>query len=461
MQVDNPLRKDTAPQFFDRLPRIDWRSPWTAFWIALVVRVLYISIARSYRFKLIEDHFQFGWEMGRIARALVQGRGYADPFVTGTGPTSWSPPLYPLLLAGVFKLFGVYTALSSWVILSINSVFSALIVPAIYEIAIRCYGDKNRGLQVAQWSMWLWALHPAAMQYAVRWVWEMSLTTMLFSWVLVFTLRIRDMNSSSDIQSGRSLLNWLLFGTFWGLIALSNPALLLFFPVCLCWLLMVSGNKGQTIKYSLFACLVFIICLTPWIARNWLAFHALILTRGNLGAELYAGNGPGSDGFPWGGTIPLAARAPNALLYKNLGEVSYVKLRGDMAKAYIRAHPMHFTQLSLKRFYFYWAGVPHPFEKSRSLEYIREINYCLLSITGLMGLLLSLKRNILASGLFLWAFVLIPLSYYFVTPGARFRHPLEPLIVVFSVFLFLSAFPSGTVPATISSSFPPQQVDLS
>ena len=64
------------------------------------------------------------------------GYGYADPFVGHTGPTAWVPPLYPLMLAGVFKLFGVYTALSAWVILTITAFFSAATAPLpIYGIA--------------------------------------------------------------------------------------------------------------------------------------------------------------------------------------------------------------------------------------------------------------------------------------------------------------------------------------
>src|SRR6185437_10322514 len=144
-------------------------NPWVVFWAAFILRVLYITLAHTYHIRLEQDHFQFGWEMGRVARALATGYGYADPFVGYTGPTAWVPPLYPLLLAGVFKLFGVYTALSAGVILTVNSVFSAATAPLIYKIAARCYNRK-----VAVWSAWIWVLYPAAMQYAVRWVWEMS-----------------------------------------------------------------------------------------------------------------------------------------------------------------------------------------------------------------------------------------------------------------------------------------------
>ena len=173
------------------------KGVWPIFWAALLVRVLYMTLAHTYRIRLYEDHFDFGWEMARIARALVTGYGYADPFITGhTGPTAWLPPAYTLIIAAAFKLFGVYTPLSAWVLLTVNSIFSAATVPAIYEIAARCFNRR-----VAIWSAWIWALYPAAMQYAVRWVWEMSLTTMLFAWVLVIALRVRGIGESGRRKS--------------------------------------------------------------------------------------------------------------------------------------------------------------------------------------------------------------------------------------------------------------------
>ncbi len=74
------------------------------FLVAFLVRLVYLTLAHTYRLRPGEDHFQFGWEMGRIARALVTGYGYSDPFRGHTGPTAWVPPLYPLLMAAVFKL---------------------------------------------------------------------------------------------------------------------------------------------------------------------------------------------------------------------------------------------------------------------------------------------------------------------------------------------------------------------
>jgi hypothetical protein len=231
----------------------------------------------------------------------------------------------------------------------------------------------------------------------------------------------------------------------WGGVALSNPSPLLFLPVCGLWVLFGAKDKTAALKGAVLSGIVFFACLTPWALRNWRAFHAFIPIRGNLGAELYAGNGPGSTGFPWGGTLPIVDGGQQIAVYRSMGEVRYVKMRGEMAKAYIRAHRMHFLRISLKRVYFYWIGVPHSDERQAAAEYLREINYSVLSFAGLLGTWLSWRRRIPASGLFLWAFLLLPASYYIVTPGARFRHPLEPLITVLSVFLFQAAEKSWRV----------------
>jgi len=418
-------------RWFNPPPEAGKRLVWRMFWTALIVRIAYMTLAHTYHVRPYEDHFDFGWEMGRIARSLVHGHGYADPFITGhTGPTAWLPPAYPLLIAASFRLFGIYTALAAWVLLALNSVFSAATAMAVYEIGARCFNRR-----VALWSGWIWALYPAAMQYAVRWLWEMSLTTMLFAWVLVIALRVRGIGESTESES-QTTQRWLVFGLLWGLIALSNPSLLLFLPVCGVWMLLGSRRKPAAFGKVVLAGIVFLACLAPWALRNWTVFHAFIPIRGNFGAELYLGNAPESIGMPWGTSVT----SENDLRqYAELGEVQYVKQRGDMAKAYIAGHPRRFLKLSLKRFYFFWVSVPHPVEHAPWLEYGRELNYCIFSVTGLLGLGLALKRRVPAAGLFASAFFLLPLTYYFITVQARFRHPLEPLIAVLTVYLFQSA----------------------
>ena len=56
------------------------QSSWWLFAIALLTR-LYAIRSSPIFLPDPRDHLVFGAEAGRIARALVTGRGYADPFI--------------------------------------------------------------------------------------------------------------------------------------------------------------------------------------------------------------------------------------------------------------------------------------------------------------------------------------------------------------------------------------------
>ncbi len=418
----------TAPAIQAR-PK-SFAAPWVVFWTALLVRLLYITLAHTWRVRPYEWHFGFGWEMGRIARALVTGYGYADPFHGHTGPTAWVTPLYPLVIAGAFKLFGVYTGLSAWVLLAMNCVLNALVVRTTYEIAARCFN-----VSIARWSAWIWALYPAAMQYAVKWIWEMTLTAFLFSWALVLALRMRRVGEPDG--AGATAARWVCFGLVWGLIALSNPEVCIMLPVLGVWVLVGELRPAQFGRAALAGALCLAI-IAPWSLRNWRVFHAWVPLRGNFGAELYLGNGPGAAGLLMEYDHP-GEDMQQLAVYGRMGEVRYARMRGERAKQVIRSDWERFLRLSATRLYYFWFSVPHPSDDSPLVEYGRNLNYQFTSIAGLLGLALALRRRMPAAGVFAGCFLLLPLLYYFVTVHARFRHPFEPLIAILAVYLFQSA----------------------
>ena len=328
-------------------------------------------------------------------------------------------------------------------ILAINCVFSAATAPAVYEIGWRCFGRDAKGLKVALWSGWLWALYPAAMQYAVKWVWDMALTAFLFSWVLVLALRVRGVGDAAETNP-QNARRWVMFGLLWGLIAVSNSSLLTFLRACGLWMIwpeltQVPKHVGRAVRSAVLAAACCLAVFSPWVARNWVAFHAFIPLRANFGAELYESVLPSNSGFPWGGTLPLAEADPEFKRYERMGEVAFSKDQGDRAKALIRQDPGLFWRHAALRVFFFWVSVPHPVEKSVWIEATREANYAFLSLAGVLGLALALHRRVPGAWLFFWAFALFPLLYYLVTVQARFRHPLEPMITVLAVYLFQSA----------------------
>ena len=418
------------------------------FWIAFAVRVIYLTLAHTYSIRAYDDHMLFGEEMGRVARSLATGFGFSDPFRGHTGPTTWVGPLFPLLLAGIFKLFGVFSPLSAWAILTINSLFSALTARTIWEVGARCFD-----VRVGRWSAWIWALYPAAMQYAVRWIWDTSLSTFLFTWALVIALRLRGFGAEDGPQDSSSTGRWVLFGLAWGLTGLSNAALLIFLPICGLWVLTGEPDWKSGMTGGLVAALVFTVCLGSWTWRNWEVFHRFVPTRGNFGAELYLGNGPGATGLLMEYDHPI--QAPDQLrLYTRMGEIAYSKMRAAQAMAVIHADRALFLRNTLRRIFFFWGGVPHPASPTPWVEYARNLNFVFASVCGLMGLALALWRRMPAAGLFAWAFLLLPLVYYAVAAHARFRHPLEPLLVVLGVYLFQSAERRSPVATTTEKPLP-------
>ena len=434
-----------------------FRAPAALFWAAFGLRVAVILVGHTYRIRPDDAHFDFGFEAGRIARSLVAGQGYANPFNGISGATAWLPPAFPLLLALTFRLFGVYSRGAAIAILVLNSFFSALVAPAVYEIAARCFDahglarcTSRKAAPVALWSAWLWAVYPGALQYAVHWVWEMSLTVCLFSWTMVLALRLRGTGGTAEPRGQRWAL-WALMGLLWGLVALSNASLLLMYPASLVWVLwpnlLTTGHRrrlrGQAAGLAL-AVAMFAAVLTPWVVRNERTLHAFVPARSNFGIELwhssqFAENGP----FPWGGAMPMSAHDPEFQRYIRLGELRYAREKGELAKRNLRARPDLFVRYTLQRVQFFWFSTPHPEDRHQATEYLRVLQYAAPSLAGLLGLLLMIRRRVPGAGLFAAAFALVPLVYYAVTVQPRFRHPLEPLITICAVYLFRTAEPAG------------------
>jgi len=63
-------------------------------------------------------------ETGNIAFSLAKGHGFSSPYWQETGPTAWLTPVYPALVAAIFKIFGIHTPHSFFAIVFLNILFS-------------------------------------------------------------------------------------------------------------------------------------------------------------------------------------------------------------------------------------------------------------------------------------------------------------------------------------------------
>ena len=414
------------PSWFSRW----WAAARTSFtWmfvIAFALRLGYILLGHTYKFKTIDDNFGFGFEMGRIGRSLAEGHGFGSPFSGWTGPTAWEPPVYPLLIAGVFKVFGVYTHASAIVLLALESLFSALTCFPIYLIARRVFG-----VRVAVWSAWTWVLLPNVIFWCTRWIWETSLAALLLAVIfwLVLAMEERD-----------CLRQWVWFGLLWGAVALINTSLLSFLPVSGLWVWYRRAKRGKKLLVGVaLASLVFCACVAPWIVRNYRVFNKSIFIRSNFGAELRLGNGPGADGTWMDYAHPTKNRS-ELKRYSELSEIAYVAERKREALEYIREDYGRFAWISFKRFVYYWGGLPSPTGSELSGA-LKNSLYFASTVLAFWGLGRALRRRSPGAWLFFWLVLTYPLVYYFVFPHPRYRHPIEPELGILILYVISEAKP--------------------
>lgn len=386
---------------------------------ALLLRLCVIPFFVNDLVNPARDHWDFGCEEGRIARSIASGEGFSSPLFGKTGPTSWSVPAYPYLLAGVFRLFGIYSRNSAYAILALNALFSSLVCIPVVFVASRLFGYS-----AARLSGWIWVFFPYSVNFSASRVWGFCLDTLFLMLVVWATFEIAE-------QSKPAL--WLLYGILWGLAALVNPVLLSTLPALLAWLA-YRRYKSAVPSLAPMATAVIALGLTvsPWFIRNYRTFGHFIPFRGTFFMIFWEGNtGDTSDLYPdWSNP---AHNDTEMNQYRQLGEVGYVAEKRRLSFLFLRNHFPLFLRLTLQRIVFTWTGFWNLRSDYLSGEPFAFPNIAVCSVLTIF-MSLGIRRAILTSQFqvipLLLVLVFYPLVYYVTHPGMDYRHPLDPLITM-------------------------------
>jgi 4-amino-4-deoxy-L-arabinose transferase-like glycosyltransferase len=387
--------------------------------LSFILQVAAIGAFHEYRPRAGDDHFEFGWEMGRVGRSIAVGHGFSSPYDGNTGSTAWEPPLYPYLIGGVFKIFGVYTPASAWVLLSVNSLFATLTCIPIFFIAHNTFGER-----VALWSACGWGLCPYVWYWSVRWIWDTTFTPLVLACLFLIAL---------ELQDWPGWRGWAWFGALYGAGTLANPTMLAFLPFSGLWIWRQRYRRGlSSLGGVALSSVIFFLVLTPWLARNYKVFGRLVL-RDDFGLQVRLGNGPFADGMLMAYLQPNLNRV-ELEKFQRMGEVAYADSCKQEAFEWIQAHPSRFAAISLKRFFYYWNGVPKPTNSLAAFDF-RAAPFLATSVLALWGLGRALRQKRPGAWLFAGLMLTYPTIYYFVFPHARYRHPIEPELLILIVFL--------------------------
>ncbi len=399
-----------------------WQSLPVITLVALALRLVAVGFLYKDTWNDFRDHLLFGFEIGRIARSLAMGHGYGNPMLPETGPTAWMTPVYPYLLAGVFRIFGIYSRNSALVILSFNALCSALTCIPIFLMAQRSFGRS-----VAVVACWIWALSPYPIYISGGFVWETCLSALLLAILFLWTLQLRE-------HGGR--WQWLGFGILWGISALTNASTLALFPFLAGWALYplwrMKGNPQQRLAATLLVVFGLAIAVLPWQVRNYRTFHTPVALRDNFWLEFWVGNDGHSESWMDEHAHPSINDAELNDFVRR-GEIRYMQEKRREALSYLAQHPEQFVTLSLRRFLYMWTGFWNFAPENLEIEFHNPANAYLatgLTAAMLLGLWQALRSAREAAWPYVLVFVFYPLIFYITHPAMRYRHMMEPEMVV-------------------------------
>jgi len=371
-------------------------SPVSIFALALFMRLLVGTVLLGQGGRQL---FYAGNEPSHIAANLAAGRGFSAPYEhVPIAPTAQQPPLYPVLLAAIFRLCGAYSLLSLSVAAAVNALAGAGTAVLIYFA-----GRQHFSAGVGLFAAWIWTLYPwEALAGLPLANYELS-ALVVAGWLVIAPKLLAKSARKRD---------WILLGIGAGAAMLLNSAMGGVLLASLAW---IQFNNKPAYRLSL-AVLTFILVLAPWTVRNYLTLHRLVLVRDNFGLELFLGNHAGMSG-----EVDFSEDFPthDPRQYSQLGEVRFMELKEHEAIRFIRDNPAGFAARFSKRLLAFWTAPGFlPWAAISFLAWLGAVAAATKTSSHAVGLFLTIS------------FALVPLVYYVTHFWPTYRHPIEPLMLL-------------------------------
>jgi 4-amino-4-deoxy-L-arabinose transferase-like glycosyltransferase len=394
--------------------------------VAFAVRtafVYYFFISAAQR--AVRENLPFGYEAGAIAAAIAQGRGFSSPLrLVQTGPTVWFTPIYPYLLAGIFKLFGVFSYTSNILIRCVDNAFSAATIWPIYAIGAKVFSKR-----VGAAAAWIWVFFPMSLFFSTVWVWDTALSALALALIVAATLELRGCERLSS---------WIGYGALWAFGSMVNPALVSALPPLALWAIWPLRRRFATAgRLAVASSLIFAAGIMPWTVRNYVVFHKFIPFRSNFGLELWLGNNPAvpDSWSPW---LHPDDDPAEAAKYARMTEIPYMQEKQHEAVRFIRTHPLDTLNFTLHRFSNNWLGMdqsPSAIWNHVSLQVkLIIVGNCIFPLLSLLGALFAYREQNEAALPLALVMLFFPLIFYITHASTRYRHPMDPVMLLLAVY---------------------------
>lgn len=373
-------------------------------------------------------------EATNVAFALAEGRGVADAYRTGYGPTAHLLPVSPALAAVPIRLLGV-GASSALVLLA----WSLAQTGAAWLLLRTLFRRLSSDPLVTRWGLALLCLVPPFISQEVLdfRFWEGAGALCLAAGNLLLILRYS--------QDGAFGPRRMIFAAFLSAFTFFYcPPVGLAVDACWGWFAVTRLPFAHWVRFAAMAALALALMLAPWAYRNARVMGEPVLIRSNFGLEFALANHPAalSDKAPENVFADrLIEIHPNVKLGKGLaalhaagGEIPYFRQLGDRAWQWAASHPSDFARLTLRhlREFFFPRPWQMYFTGWEGMREARAWTISLVNLLGLIGLAIGLYRRRHGYALLAIYIGVVALPYALLQPMSRY------IYLVYGVLAFLA-----------------------
>ncbi len=285
------------------------------------------------------DNKHLGAEYLSIARALLAGDGFANPFKERTGPTAWMPPVLPVLLAGLQWACGTDPeGMDAVMTVMIFLQVLTLIGTGLLVLALTAQTNRRLGaiLATCVFITGLTCHFHSAFQFTHdSWLVMLALDLVIAGFCFLEPLRRWPAAVGWGLVGGFCALVSPIVGLVWGVLSVA---------------LGVRQRRWLPLAVTV---LVFGLALAPWTVRNYLVFGRLVPVKSNAAYELYQSQCLQPDGLLQGSTFgshPWVSAGRERQEYKRLGEMAFLDRKKEQFWQAVRTDPEDFLDRVACRF---------------------------------------------------------------------------------------------------------------
>jgi 4-amino-4-deoxy-L-arabinose transferase-like glycosyltransferase len=395
--------------------------------LALGARILFCLEVVGLHAPLRGDEIDYD----RLAVSLASGKGFVNEYGE---PTAARPPLYPIVLAGAYRLFGEREEAGR--ILQI--VFGAAIVLLSYILSKKLFPEP-----VAITATAFVAFSPSLIFISSYLLVENLYILLLLTFLMLFV---------DGIEQPVSYRRCFVGGIILGLSSLARPNAfpLTLFVIAAYFLFSRERCAGRFLK-SIVILASFFAMASPWILRNEVRFGSVVLFTTHGGLAFYQGNNQVVNDVPnyYGGVAPLEALPGWDSIRKMKDEIARDREAWRLGTSFVRENPKLVPRMLVRKFLRFWrfeadvglSGVKSGWwwDKGKFLGNLASsvdafFVYAVVSIPlfviGLVATFRRYRKLVFLYGIIIMHTV-IALAFF---GSLRSRIPVEPVIAIFAAF---------------------------